>query len=130
MSEFDKFRELIRALRAETGCPWDRKQTIETLAPHIIEEATEVVEAIKSGVDDEISEELGDVLLVVFMIAQVAEEAGRFSIDDSLRSIIEKVIRRHPHVFGDAKFTTPEEVIDSWRRIKEEEKRRKAGKSK
>lgn len=130
MSDFDRFRELIRALRAEDGCPWDRKQTLLTLAPHIVEEAAEVIEAIEAGADEDICEELGDVLLVVFMIAQVAEEEGRFSIEDSVKSIIEKVIRRHPHVFGGGKLSTAQEVKDNWHKIKEEEKKNKAGKRK
>ena len=130
MPNFDSFRELIRALRAENGCPWDRKQTIKSLAPHILEEAGEVVEAIESGVDEDVCEELGDVLLVVLMIAQVAEEEGRFTIDDSLKSITEKVIWRHPHVFGDEKLSTALEVKENWHKIKIEEKKSKAGKRK
>jgi len=122
MTAFEEFRGLVAALRGEGGCPWDKKQTLSTLAPYLTEESAEAVEAVAEGDDAHVCEELGDVLLIVSMMARVAEEEGRFSFDDCVKSISEKIIRRHPHVFGDAKFETESEIVDNWKKIKEAEK--------
>ncbi len=123
MSDIGEFRELIRALRGENGCPWDRKQTLQTLAPYIIEEAREVAEAVESGVDADVCEELGDVMLIVAMMSQVAEEEGRFTFDDCVKGISEKIVRRHPHVFGGVSVNSEQEIVDNWQKIKEMEKK-------
>src|SRR5512141_2496374 len=98
---FAAFVDLMAKLREPDGCPWDRKQTAESLKPYVIEEAYEVVGAIEQGDQREICEELGDLLLQVVFQARVAEEAGHFAIRDVVRAIHEKLVRRHPHVFGD-----------------------------
>ncbi len=123
MSDIVEFRELIRTLRGGNGCPWDRKQTLQTLAPYIIEEAREVADAIESGVDADVCEELGDVMLIVAMMSQVAEEQGSFTFDDCVRRISEKIVRRHPHVFGGVSVSSEQEIVDNWQKIKEMEKK-------
>jgi len=119
---FAGFVELMARLRAPDGCPWDRKQTAESLKPYVIEEAYEVVGAIEQGDQREICEELGDLLLQVVFQARVAEEAGHFAIADVVRAIHEKLVRRHPHVFGDATAADADEVVTNWERIKQAEK--------
>jgi len=111
----------MERLRAENGCPWDRKQTHESLKPYLIEEAYEVISAIDSGNDDELKEELGDLLLQIVFHAQIAKEEDRFDIDDVAKTIVEKLIRRHPHVFGDVKVSGSDEVLQNWEKIKKEE---------
>jgi MazG family protein len=119
---FAAFVDLMARLRAPDGCPWDRKQTAESLTPYVLEEAYEVVGAIEKGDQREICEELGDLLLQVVFQARVAEEAGRFAIADVVRAIHEKLVRRHPHVFGDAAAADADEVVTNWERIKQAEK--------
>ncbi len=120
------FLELLRIvarLRGPDGCPWDREQTPETIVPYLIEEAYEVREAVERRDDGELCEELGDVLLEVVLLSQMAEEQGRFTVGDALRSICDKLVRRHPHVFGEASCADTEEVRRSWAQIKAAEKR-------
>src|SRR5713101_757218 len=100
MSEFEKLCEIVAHLRAPGGCPWDREQTHESLLPALIEEAYEVAEAARAKNDKHFREELGDLLLLVVMHAEIAQESGRFNIDSVIAEITEKLIRRHPHVFG------------------------------
>lgn len=115
--------EVVARLRdPEAGCPWDLAQTPETLIPYVIEEAYEVVAAIKSGNQTEIAEELGDLLLQVVLQAQVASDRGQFSLEEVARGITEKLIRRHPHVFGEVSVDTAEQVHRNWEKIKAEEK--------
>jgi len=121
--------EILARLRAPDGCPWDREQTHESLLKHLMEESVEVVEAVRSQDDANLAEELGDVLLQVVFHSQIAAEAGRFTIDDVVRSISEKMVRRHPHVFGTAVAETPEAVHAQWEVIKAAEKSA-AGKAK
>ncbi len=123
---FDKFCDIIEKLRAPDGCPWDRKQTAESLRKSLMEECDEAIEAIDKKDDENLCEELGDVLLVVGMIARIKEEEGKFNISDVLSGVNSKLIRRHPHVFGDAKASSPEEVLKLWNQVKEEEKKKKA----
>jgi XTP/dITP diphosphohydrolase len=118
----NRLLDTLRALRAPDGCPWDRVQTHESLRPHLIEEAAEAVDALGSGVDADVVEELGDVLLHVAFHAVIAEEDGRWSFADVERVLVEKLIRRHPHVFGDATADDPEAVEATWARIKAEER--------
>ena len=119
---FDAFVETIATLRGPDGCPWNRAQTHESLEEYLIEEAYEAADAIESGDPDRIREELGDVLLQVVLQSQVAADAGNFTIDDVCATIDEKMIRRHPHVFGDAKATNANEVNDLWEQVKLAEK--------
>ena len=123
---FDQFCNIIAKLRAPDGCPWDRKQTAESLKKSLLEECGEALEAIDKKDDENLCEELGDVLLVVGMIARIKEEEGKFNISDILSGVNDKLIRRHPHVFGDAKASSPEEVLKLWNQVKEEEKKKKA----
>ncbi|CAN7327852.1 MazG family protein [Knoellia sp. LjRoot47] len=113
-------------LRSPGGCPWDAKQTHESLAKYLTEEAAETVEAIESGDREHLAEELGDVLLQVLFHARVAEDASeadeRFDIDDVAGGLVAKLVRRHPHVFADGDASTPEEVEEAWARIKAQEK--------
>lgn len=120
--ELQKLREIVARLRAPGGCPWDREQTHRSLRGCMIEEAYEVVDAIDRNADQDLREELGDFLLQVFMHAQIAEEEGRFTLDDIAQTISEKLIRRHPHVFGDASAHDSEAVLKQWDAIKRKEK--------
>ena len=119
---FDDFKEIIAQLRAPGGCPWDIKQTHESLKKCLIEESGEVIEAIDNKDDENLCEELGDVLLQVVMHAQIASEQKRFTMEDIIQGVSEKMIRRHPHVFGDAKADSPEESLSLWKEIKRREK--------
>ncbi len=120
---------LMRRLRAPGGCPWDREQTRSSLKPYIIEEAYEVTEAIDSGNVDHIKEELGDLLLQVVFVSQMAEEAGEFTMADVIQGISDKLVRRHPHVFGDEIRETARDVLNNWEAIKVEEKKKKGSSS-
>ncbi|MEH7457106.1 nucleoside triphosphate pyrophosphohydrolase [Bacillus sp. JJ1127] len=120
--QFDVLREIIAELRGPNGCPWDKKQTHQSLKKYLIEEAYEVLEAIDEEDDDHLIEELGDVLLQVMLHAQIGEDEGWFSIDDIIRTLSEKMVRRHPHVFGDIDVDNAEEVISNWEEIKKQEK--------
>lgn len=112
----------MHVLRAPGGCPWDAEQTHESLVRHLLEEAYEVAAAVRSGDRDELVDELGDLLLQPFFHAEIASETGRFDIDEVARAICEKLIRRHPHVFGAASADTPEAVLTQWEEIKAGEK--------
>jgi len=114
-------------LRGEDGCPWDREQTLETLKPHLIEESYEVLDAIDSGDRTKLAEELGDVLLQVVFQSQLCKEEGSFTFDDVANAISEKLIRRHPHVFGGVKVSGAAEVLKNWDSIKRNEKNGKPG---
>ncbi|NEQ64015.1 MAG: nucleoside triphosphate pyrophosphohydrolase [Symploca sp. SIO2D2] len=114
--------DVVAQLRSPDGCPWDRAQTMETLTPYVIEEAYEVVDAIKSGEQEAIAEELGDLLLQVVLQAQIASEEGKFCLTEVAQGITEKLIRRHPHVFGDLRVQNVEEVHYHWEQIKAAEK--------
>jgi len=119
---FQGLVQIMSVLRAPDGCPWDREQTHESLLKYLLEESVEVVDAVRSHDDANFAEELGDVLLQVVFHAQLAAERGGFTIDDVIRSISEKMIRRHPHVFGDAVAPTADAVKTQWDVIKAEEK--------
>ena len=115
--------DVIAKLRSpDGGCPWDLAQTQETLIPYVIEEAYEVVDAIRSGNQDAIAEELGDLLLQVVLQSQIASDEGKFTLKEVAQGITEKLIRRHPHVFGDVEVQNAEEVHQNWEKIKAAEK--------
>ena len=113
---------VIESLLGPEGCPWDREQTPKTLCDYVIEESFELVEAIRSGDDHEAMEELGDVMFLLLFIGTLFEKAGTFSIDDAILSNAAKMIRRHPHVFGDLEINNHEELLKNWDRIKRGEK--------
>ena len=122
-STFDKLCEIVAKLREPGGCPWDREQTHESLLPATIEEAYEVAEAARAKNDAHFREELGDLLLLVVMHAEIAREAGRFDIDNVVGEVTEKLVRRHPHVFGKSDARDSGAVLKQWEAIKREEKR-------
>ena len=119
---FAEMMDIIIKLRGPKGCLWDRKQTLESLAPNILEEAEEVSQAVSSKSKDNLCEELGDLLMVILMQIEIAREEALFTYSDVLSGAIEKFVRRHPHVFGDVKVNTPEEALAVWKKIKREEK--------
>ena len=123
ISSFQRLCDIVAKLRAPGGCPWDREQTNESLLPATIEEAYEVAEAARSQNDAHFREELGDFLLLAVMHAEIATEASRFNIDDVIREVTEKLIRRHPHVFGESDARDSGAVLKQWEAIKREEKR-------
>ncbi len=120
---FEALRALSARLRAPDGCPWDREQSLESLKTYIIEEAYEVVDAISDGDAPMIAAELGDLLFQIVFAAQIAAERGLFDIDDVCRGIGAKMVRRHPHVFGDVEVSGASEVVRNWEAIKAREKR-------
>ena len=126
MEEVRRLEEIVKKLRSEDGCPWDKVQTHETLKPECIEEAAEVLCGInilrETGNPENLKEELGDLLLQVMFHAVLAEEEGLFTFDDVAKTINEKMIRRHPHVFGGVEFASDEERHAAWEKIKKEEK--------
>lgn len=119
---FDDLIEIIAQLRGPGGCPWDIKQTHESLKECLTEESGEVIQAIDNKDDANLCEELGDLLLQVIMHAQIASEGGRFTITDVIQGVSEKMIRRHPHVFGDEKVSNADESLNLWNEIKKREK--------
>ena len=127
---FTDFIEIIRALRAENGCPWDREQTHVSLKPCMTEEAAELLAAIriyeKTGDAENMREELGDILLQVVMHSVIAEEEGIFTIEDVVEEVSQKMIRRHPHVFGSVQAENAEQVLVNWEEIKKKEKEGKS----
>jgi len=128
MSTGEKFElavSIMARLRAPGGCPWDREQTFDSIKPYTLEEAYEVLEAIDNRDWDELQGELGDLLLQVLFYAEMAQEDGRFSIDDVLERLSTKLVNRHPHVFGDVKAETSADVLRNWEALKAEEKKKR-----
>ncbi len=124
---FERAVEIMHRLRAPGGCPWDREQTFESIKKYTIEETYEVLEAIENRDWEELPGELGDLLLQVLFYAEMAEEQGHFSIDNVLEILSDKLVRRHPHVFGDVEAETSAEVLKNWEAIKTQERALKAG---
>ncbi|MDM5220154.1 nucleoside triphosphate pyrophosphohydrolase [Peribacillus sp. NJ11] len=120
--EFSKLRQIIAELRGPEGCPWDKKQTHESLKKYLIEEAYELIDSIDQEDDEGMVGELGDVLLQVMLHSQIGEDEGMFTIDDVIEGITAKMVRRHPHVFGNVEVNGEEDVLVNWQKIKEEEK--------
>lgn len=119
---FDRIMQIMRRLRAPGGCPWDAEQTHTSLKRYLLEEAYEVIEAIDSGSDELLQEELGDLLLQPVFHAAIAEERGAFTMEQVMATLADKLIRRHPHVFGDQQIASSEAQIANWEKIKKEEK--------
>jgi MazG family protein len=122
---FDRLVEIMTTLRGPNGCPWDKQQDFNSLKPMLVEEVYEVLEAIDNQDYDGLAEELGDLLLHVVFHAQLGKEASQFDINTVIEKISDKLVRRHPHVFGNESASTPEEVIKNWEAIKAEEKAEK-----
>ena len=118
---FGKLMDLIKTLRSENGCPWDKKQTPETMHPYILEEYHELIEAINKGSLNDIVDEFGDLIFLVIFVAYMFEQSGVTSLAEILEGVIAKMTRRHPHVFGEVEVTGAEEVIDNWAKIKASE---------
>ncbi|RYZ98350.1 MAG: nucleoside triphosphate pyrophosphohydrolase, partial [Proteobacteria bacterium] len=120
----------VAALRGENGCPWDLAQTHQSLRPYLLEETHEVLEALdrldQPGAFDELKDELGDVLLQVLLHSQIAEDSGKFNVNDVAMNLAEKLVRRHPHVFGGAKVNSAAEVSAQWAAIKQKEKKKES----
>lgn len=125
MQEFDDLLAVAERLLGPNGCPWDLTQTFLTLQTYVLEEAHEVVDAVDRGNDDEIAEELGDLLYTVVFYAVLAKKEGRFTIQEIVTKIKEKLIRRHPHVFGKIQANTVDEIVANWESIKKQEKKGK-----
>lgn len=123
---FEKLCDVIARLRSPEGCPWDRAQTLETIKPYTLEETYELLEAIDSGNDQHIIEELGDLLLQIVLDSQIAADEGRFDLTHVVDRLTRKMIERHPHVFGDVNADTPDEVRRNWDQIKDQEKQRRS----
>jgi MazG family protein len=121
-SSFDRLVAIMDRLRDPGGCPWDREQTVQTLAPYFLEEAYEVVDAIGDGSPEKLCEELGDLLLQIVFVARIARERGWFDLDRVCDGISEKMVRRHPHVFGDREVSDAAEVLRNWETIKRDER--------
>src|SRR4051812_12605297 len=122
---FEKLVALQQRLRAPDGCPWDREQTHSTLRTYLIEEAYEVLDALESGEDAKFAEEMGDLLLQIVFHSQIATEEGRFTVSDVIREVHDKMVRRHPHVFGANRAKDAAEVLKNWEQIKARERREK-----
>ena len=126
MTEIEKLKTIVEQLRSENGCPWDKAQTHESLKPACIEEAAEVICGIniltKTGDAENLKEELGDLLLQVMFHAVLAEEEGLFTFDDVAKTVSDKMVRRHPHVFADVVYESREEQLRAWENIKKTEK--------
>ncbi|MCK5192160.1 MAG: nucleoside triphosphate pyrophosphohydrolase [Desulfobulbaceae bacterium] len=122
-----KFKELLKIvskLRSPDGCPWDKKQTPQSMKPYLLEESHELAEAIDSNIPEHIKEELGDLFFQLSLIGLIYEEQDKFTVSDALQAISEKMIRRHPHVFENKSFSSPEELKQNWMKIKSEEKKK------
>ena len=124
--DFNDLLDIMARLRAENGCPWDREQTHESLRIYMIEETYEVLEALDAGDRDKFCNELGDLLLQIVFHAQIARENGEFDINDVTTEICRKLISRHPHIFGDTRADTPDQVVENWEAIKKREKQLKS----
>src|SRR6266446_6628656 len=122
---FERAVQIMARLRAPGGCPWDREQTFDTIKPYTLEETYEVLEAIDNRDWPELTGELGDLLLQVLFYSQMASEEGHFSVDDVLDRLSNKLVDRHPHVFGEVKADTPAEVLRNWEALKGEEKKKR-----
>jgi len=120
---FDELVQLMATLRGPNGCPWDRKQTLASLKPFIVEESYEVVEAIDNNDRKALVEELGDFLLQAIFAAEIAQEEGSFDIGDVITAIYNKLVRRHPHVFGEVEAKDAEQVLVNWEKLKNEERK-------
>ena len=121
-TEIERLIDIVATLRGPDGCPWDRAQTLESLKPHLIEEAYELLDVAAGPDADRHCDELGDVLLQILLHCQIREEQGAFALADVARNLADKLVRRHPHVFGEARADSPDEVVQHWERVKAAER--------
>ena len=121
MKEFESLLRIADRLLGPGGCPWDQEQTLFTLEPYLLEETHELIEAIDQQNGAKIAEELGDVLYALIFIAKLAEKEKKFTLTDAIRDVSDKLIRRHPHVFGEKKFETTEDIVKNWEAVKKSE---------
>jgi tetrapyrrole methylase family protein/MazG family protein len=126
LARYEELRAIVARLRAPDGCPWDREQTHESLKPYLLQEAYEVLALLDEGDIERLPEELGDLLFQILIHTQLAEEAGEFSMGDILGVLAAKLVRRHPHVFGDRKLDTAQAVVEQWEELKRDERERAA----
>ena len=129
-TSFELFQEIVAHLRAPNGCPWDKEQTHDSLRKHLLEELYEAIAALDSGNIDSMREEFGDLLLQIMLHSQIASEEGEFTANDVVKGIYDKIIRRHPHVFGDAKVSGVDGVLTNWEKLKDKERKTKGEKEK
>lgn len=122
-ASFESFAEIVAHLRAPNGCPWDREQTHDSLRKHLLEESFEAISAIDSGDFADMREEFGDLLLQIVLQSQIANEDGQFNVNQVIQGIHSKIVRRHPHVFGDLKLESVDGVLANWEKLKEQERR-------
>ncbi len=122
LNEFRTFVEIIARLRGPDGCPWDKEQTHQSLRENLLSESYEVLDALDSGEPDKLCEELGDLLLQIVLHAQIAADSGEFKMNDVTRGIAEKIIRRHPHIFGAGQAKNAKEVMQNWEALKIQER--------
>ena len=122
MNEFNNLLEIADILLGSNGCDWDKKQTFESLKKYFIEEINELSDGIDNKDDANISEELGDVLYLIIFLAKIAEKDKKFTLKEVIKNLIDKLTRRHPHVFSDTKVSNVQEIIDNWQSIKKQEK--------
>ncbi len=123
MKEFDRLVEITDTLHGPKGCPWDKEQTFQSLRPYVLEEAHELLEAIDEDATEGMVEELGDILFQMIFFGKLGEKSGRFTLQEVAQKVGDKLIRRHPHVFGDVEVKDSSEVIHHWERVKAEEKK-------
>ncbi len=128
MSRFEDLLQVADVLQGPNGCPWDKKQTFTSLQPYVLEEAHELLEAVDENDDQKIQEELGDLLYTILFYGKIAEKSKRFTIWDVIEQVKEKLIRRHPHVFGNVKVDSVQDVIKTWEKVKKEENKKKGRK--
>src|SRR5262245_61857916 len=128
MGKFEDLLQVSDHLMGPNGCPWDKKQTFTSLQPYVIEEAHELMEAVDEDEDKKIKEELGDLLYTIIFYGKIAEKLNRFTIWDVIEGEKEKLIRRHPHVFGEGKAEDVQDVVKAWEKIKKEENKEKGRK--
>jgi tetrapyrrole methylase family protein / MazG family protein len=121
MDEFKSLTDTLKRLLAPDGCPWDREQTMQTMRHLLVEETYEVIEAINLNDNRQMEEELGDLLFNVVFLCMLAEKEKRFTLQDALKHVVAKLVRRHPHIFGEVKLKTSEEVLKQWNEIKQNE---------
>jgi tetrapyrrole methylase family protein / MazG family protein len=122
LNKFDTFTDIIAKLRGPDGCPWDKEQTHQSLRENLLSESYEVLDALDSGLPEKLCEELGDLLLQIVLQAQIADDDGEFKIDDVIKGIAEKIIRRHPHIFGSGEAKDAREVMHNWEALKKKER--------
>lgn len=123
MEQFDRLYSIIRKLRSDEGCPWDREQSTETMVASLIEETYEVVEAIENNKNEDLEEELGDLMFLSLFVAYLAEQENRLTVENTIKGAADKLVRRHPHVFGTTDVNNVDQVIENWESIKLAEKK-------